>query len=148
MPRFEQRDVSFDVPRHWDDKTLVAFAAPAQPGQALAPNLVMTRDSLKDGETLGSYADRQLTELAKRAEEFELVKKEDAPVSGSPAITLRFRSGGGKARLEQRLVLVEGKRRGVFCFTATMAKADVEQAGPLFDRILSSIRIPRGDEAP
>ena len=147
MPRYEQRDVSFDVPRHWDDKTLVAFAAPAQPGQALAPNLVMTRDQLGDADTLDSYADKQLAELAGRVEGFELVKREHTSLGGAPAIALRFRARADKGTIEQRLVLAQGRRRGVFCFTATMSKADAEQYGPLFDRMLGSVRFA-GPSAP
>ena len=142
MPRYEQRDVSFDVPRHWDDKTLVAFAAPAQPGQALAPNLVMTRDHLGEADTLHSYADRQLAELAGRVEGFELIAREDTSIGGAPAIALRFRARADKGTLEQRLVIAQGRRRGVYCFTATMSKDDAEQYGPLFDRMLSSVRFP------
>ncbi len=142
MPRHEQRDVSFDVPRHWDDKTLVAFAAPPQPGQALAPNLVMTRDQLGDADTLDSYADRQLAELAGRSPGFELIKREETSLGGARAIALSFRARADKGVLEQRLVLVQGRRRGVYCFTASMSKADAEQYGPLFDRILGSVRFP------
>ena len=56
MPRHEQREISFDVPRHWEERTIVAFAAPKEPGrdggQAVAANLVMTHDTLRDRETL------------------------------------------------------------------------------------------------
>lgn len=145
MPRHEERDVSFDVPRHWDDKSLVAFAAPRQPGQAgqaIAANLVMTRDTLGEKETLGDYADRQLAELARRLDGFELHRREEVSLGGAPAVAIRFGSRASSGPLEQRLVIVEGRRRGVLCFTATTGKADAEQHDPLFDRILGSVRFP------
>ena len=153
MPRHEQSDISFDVPRHWDDKTLVAYAAPPQPGVSTTANLVMTRDTLLDREMLGDYADRQLTELALRLDDFELVKREPLTLGGLPAIALRFGSRSSSGPLVQRLVVVEGRRRALYCFTATTPKVDAAQNDPLFDRILGSVRFPllakaEGEEAP
>lgn len=145
MPRHEQRDISFDVPRHWDDKTIVAYAAPAQPGQAVAANLVMTRDSLRDGETLAQYADRQLAEMAKRLDGFELAGREETTLGGSPAVVIRFTSRAVSGPLAQRLVMIQGRRRGVYCLTATCAQADAAQNEPLFDRILGTLRFPAGE---
>ena len=153
MARHEQNDVIFDVPRHWEDKTLVAYASPPRDGQATAANLVMTRDALDERETLGDYADRQLAELARRLDGFELVRREETTLGGLPAIVLRFGSKAAAGPLLQRLAVVEGRRRAVYCFTATTPKADAEQNDPLFDRILGSVRFPfavpsdDGDEA-
>ena len=150
MARHEQNDVSFDVPRHWEDKTLVAYASPPQDGQATSANLVMTRDVLGERETLGDYADRQLAELAKRLDGFELVRREDTTLGGLPAIVLRFGSKAAAGPLLQRLAVAEGRRRSVYCFTVTTPKADAAQTDPLFDRILSTVRFPfasSGDDA-
>lgn len=144
MPRHEDRDLSFDVPRHWDDKTIVAYAAPPAPGQAIAANLVLTRDALREGETLAGYADRQLTELAKRLDGFELEGREDSQLGGAPAVTVRFTARAAAGPLAQRLVVIEGRRRGVYCFTATSAQADAAQNDPLFDRMLATIRFAEG----
>jgi hypothetical protein len=147
MSRYESRDVTFDVPRHWDDRTLVAFAAPAKPGQATAPNVVMTRDTLGPEETIQSYADKQLAELSKRLEGFELDERKELTFGGQPGVEFRFTWQGSAGKLEQRLAMAIGRRRTVFCFNATMAKADADQMNPLFDRILSTIRFPRPGEA-
>jgi hypothetical protein len=146
MSRYESRDVSFDVPRHWDDRTLVAFAAPAKPGQATAPNVVLTRDTLGPEETIQSYADKQLAELSKRLEGFGLDERKELTFGGQPGVELRFSWQGSAGKLEQRLAMAVGKRRTVFCFNATMAKADADQMNPLFDRIMSTIRFPRPGE--
>ncbi|MFO0759147.1 MAG: DcrB-related protein [Byssovorax sp.] len=142
MARHEQPDVSFDVPRHWEDKTLVAYAAPPQPEKATTANLVMTRDSLLDREMLADYADRQLTELSARLDDFELDRREQTTLGGQPAIILRFTSRSQSGTLVQRLCMVEGRRRLVYCFTATSPKADQAQNDPLFDRILGTLRFP------
>jgi hypothetical protein len=153
MARHEQNDVTFDVPRHWEDKTLVAYASPPRDGHATAANLVMTRDVLDDRETLGDYADRQLAELARRLDGFELVRREETTLGGLAAVVIRFGSKAAAGPLLQRLAVAEGRRRSVYCFTATTPRADAEQNDPLFDRILGSVRFPfatpgdDGDEA-
>ena len=143
MARHESRDVIFDVPRHWEDKTLIAYASPTKPGQATAPNLVMTRDALGPSDTLQSYADRQLAELAKRLDAFELLGREDTSLGGHAAVVIHFSSKASGGPLEQRLAIAEGRRRSVYCFTLTTSKADAEQMNPLFERILSPVRFPR-----
>lgn len=140
MPRFEQRDVSFDVPRHWEDRTVVAFAAPPGPGQAVAANLVMTRDELRPGDTLASYADRQLAELARRLDEFALGERSTLTLGGATAVSIRFTSRGTTGPLVQRLVVAEPRRGRIVCFTATTPRADQAQNDPLFDRMLASVR--------
>ncbi len=146
MSRYESRDVVFDVPRHWEDRTLVAFAAPPRPGQSTAPNVVMTRDTLGPEETIQSYADKQLAELSKRLEGFELDERKELSFGGQPGVELRFSWIGSAGKLEQRLAMALGRKRTVYCFNATMAKADADQMNPLVDRIMSTIRFPRPGE--
>lgn len=140
MPRHQQGNVSFEVPRHWEDKTIVAFSAPSRPGQSTSASFVMTRDTLGETDTLASYADRQLAELSQRVDGFELVDKRETTVSGARAVAMRFTSKALAGPLLQRLVIVEDKRRAVVCFTATAPKADAAQLEPLFERMLAGIR--------
>ncbi len=146
MPRHQQGNVSLEVPRHWEDKTIVAFAAPSRPGQATSASFVMTRDTLADADTLSSYSDRQLAELSQRVDGFELVDKRDTSIGGARAVAMRFTSKALAGPLLQRLVVVEDKRRAVVCFTATAPKADAAQLEPLFERMLAGIRF--GEAAP
>ncbi len=146
MPRHQQGNVSIEVPRHWEDKTIVAFAAPSRPGQSTSASFVMTRDTLADADTLSSYSDRQLAELSQRVDGFELVDKKDTTIGGARAVVMRFTSKALAGPLLQRLVVVEDKRRALVCFTATAPKADAAQLEPLFDRMLAGIRF--GEAAP
>src|SRR6478672_4215595 len=106
MPRYEHADVSFDVPRDWEDRTVVAFAVPAQPGQPSASNVVVTRDTLRAGEAIAGYADRQLAELAKRLDAFQLLYRKEVAVGGLPGAELRFLWRGRAGELDQRLMMV------------------------------------------
>jgi hypothetical protein len=141
MPRHQQGNVSFEVPRHWEDKTIVAFSAPSRPGQSTSASFVMTRDTLGDADTLATYADRQLAELSQRVDGFELIDKRDTSIGGARAFSIRFSSKALAGPLVQRLVVVEDRRRAVVCFTATAPKADAAQLEALFDRMLAGVRI-------
>lgn len=141
MPRFEHADVSFDVPRDWEDRSVVAFAAPVKAGQPAASNLVMTRDTLAPGEDIVRYGDRQLVELAKRLEGFQLQSRQEISVGGQKALELRFDWRGQLGPLEQRLVVVSGRKPTVLSFTATMAKGEAARLNPMFDRIFASMKV-------
>jgi hypothetical protein len=141
MPRYQDDTLQFDVPRDWQDRTIVAFAAPAQPDQDRTSNLVMTREPLGETENLASYAERHLLGLSERLDGFELVGRESRPVGDRMAMVARFRSGDEDGGLEQLLYMVELPRRVVASFTLTAPEEDAEQILPLFERILSTVRV-------
>jgi hypothetical protein len=141
MPRYQDETLQFDLPRDWQDRTIVAYAAPPRPGQERTANLVMTREGLSETETLASYVDRHLAQLGERLDGFELVARESRPVGDRPAVALRIRSGGSSGKFDQHMVMVELPRRMVASFTMTAPDEDAEQLGPLFERILSTVRL-------
>lgn len=140
MPRHDDPLVSFDVPRDWDNKTIIAYTAPATPGGATTANVVMTRDRLRPNEDLLAYADRHVDELAKRLSGFVLLDSHDAEVAGRPAIHVSFQSDAQDGPLRQRLTMVLLVDHVVAAFTFTAPERDLDQLAPLFDRILSSVR--------
>lgn len=142
MARFENSNVSFDVPRDWEDRTVVAFAAPGRPGTGRPANLVMTKDALVTGEDLQGYTDRQILEIKKRLENFKLHQRVDRSLGGLPATEIRFGWHGQAGPLEQRIVFVVDQQRTVTSFTATMPKSEAARLNPLFDRILVSVSFP------
>ena len=141
MPRYQDDTLQFDVPRDWQDRTIVAYAAPPRPEQERTANVVMTREELGEGDTLASYVDRHVQQLGERLEGFELVERQSRQLSERPAVTLHIRSGEEDAMLEQQLALVELPRRVVASFTMTVPDEDAEQMLPLFERILSTVRV-------
>ncbi len=149
MPRYEHPDVSFDVPRDWEDRSVAAFSAPIAPGKSAGPNIVLTRDKLEPGENLASYADRNLVELAQRLEKFSLQKRLDITVSELPAIELRFTWKGGSGLIDQRLVMCATGKRLVLSITSTAPRAAGVDMESTMTRVLASLRIPgvRGDGA-
>jgi hypothetical protein len=140
MPHFQNIDIAFDYPREWEDRSVIAFAAPTKPGQTTATNVVVNRDALADGEDIKRYADRQLVAMAKGLDGFQLVERREIHVDNEPAVDVRFAWRGKQGQLVQRLTMV-AKERKVFNITCTSSKKDAPEFGPFFDRIISSIKL-------
>ena len=127
-----------------------AFAAPTEPLTSLPGSASWDHASVTFNTALCrylivyfDYADRQLAELALRLDDFELDRREQLTLGGLPAVALRFTCRSASGPLAQRLVVVEGRRRSLYCFTSTTPRADAAQNDPLFDRILGSVRFPQ-----
>lgn len=140
MPRYENTDIAFDYPRDWEDRSFVSFAAPTRPNTTTT-NVVMTRDKLGEDEDLKRYADRQLVEMAKRLDAFQLLEKRDIEIDGATAVDIKFSWRGSAGPLVQRLTVLPGKERQVMNLTCTTGKKDASDMVPVFDRIVSSIKL-------
>jgi len=149
MPRYEHPDVSFEVPRDWEDRSVAAFSAPVPPGKKAGPNVVLTRDKLEPGENLASYADRNLVELAQRLDKFSLQKRVDITVSELPAVELRFTWKGTGGLVDQRLVMCTTGKRLVLNLTSTAPRSAGVDMDAIMSRVLASVKIPgvRGNGA-
>ena len=142
--RYETREVSFDVPRDWDDKTIVAFAAPIEAGKEVTSNVVLTRDNLGTSDSIANYSDKQIVEMAKRLPGFELEHRKDVQVGDVPAVEMRYSwKGAHGLTVEQRVVMV-AVRKKVFNLTSTAPRGDMKKLGPIFDRIFSSLKLDPG----
>ena len=139
MPRHLDSLVSFDVPRDWQDKTIIAYTAPPAEGQKTAANLVMTRDRLGDDEDLYAYAERHVDELAKQLRGFAMLGSRDEEVGGHPALSVSFNSEALDGALTQKLTMVLLTDRVVASFTLTSPERDLSQLAPLFERIMSTV---------
>jgi hypothetical protein len=146
MPRYQNADLNFEVPSDWQDRTIVAFAAPAKPGRALAPNLVLTRDPAGDKESVASYADRQLVEFAKRLDDFDLQERRERTLGGLPAVEFEFTWNNTLGVLQQRQVCVLLGKRTVLNFTLSALQEDFPALEPAFNTILASVRFPEVPE--
>ncbi|NUP08735.1 MAG: DcrB-related protein [Polyangiaceae bacterium] len=144
MARFENSDVSFDVPSDWQDKTIVAFAAPVPAGKQSTATVVMTKEPVRQGETLSRYADRQLVELAKKLPGFELTDRKDAATGGQPVVELSFSWKGGAGWVDQRMIIGVTKQGIALNLAATTPRADTAKYAATFDRIFSSVKLDGG----
>jgi hypothetical protein len=145
MARYESRDLAFEIPADWEDRSVVAFSAPNRAEQSMAANVVVTQDQLPPSDSIRAYADRQLVELAKRLDEFDLTERKELTVGGLPAVELRFGWQGQGGRIEQRMIFVAKKNRSLITFTATAEKKEAARLEMVFDRIVGSLRFPDAD---
>lgn len=145
MARYQGTDASFDVPNDWEDKTIVAFSAPAKPN-TLVPNVVLTKDKLKPEETIEQYTDRTIVDMARQLAAFKLIGKEARDVGDHRGFEIRFSwNGSANKTVIQRILMVSGTGRTVLGLNVTCAQNDLKSIEPLADRILSSFRMTNGN---
>ena len=139
MTRFEQKDLSFDVPPGWQDRTVIAFAAPEKPGKVATATLIVTREKLGPNESLRTYSSRQLAQVARVLDGFELHESRDVNVAGLPAVQHVFGWNAAAGPLVQRITFAAVSDT-VVGFTGTMPKSEVAELSPVFDQLLASVR--------
>jgi hypothetical protein len=133
---------SFVPPSGWADQTMVSFVAAAGKKSA---NIAVTRaplDPAGDGATLFTYTQRQLIELSRRLNAFELRESGVRKVDGCQATYLRFAWISHYGELEQSITSV---RAGdvVLAITTTAQRAHAEELRSVFDAALASFRVER-----
>lgn len=137
--RYRSPDVVFEVPKDWEDHTIMAAAGPAAKGE-LPPTFVVTKLPMRKNEWLRTYADRQMLELAEMLDDFELLEMTEEPVSGLPAVRLRFRWVSAQGPLEQHIAMVE--RGGIVThLTSTAPQKEAAKLREVFHTVLSSVRV-------
>jgi hypothetical protein len=145
MPQHQDKDVSFETPQNWVDRTIVAYAAPSDDkGREAAPNFVMTRERMREGDSLRSHADRQLLELGRLLKDFDLLESKETVLGGQPAVFLRYTWMGHYGRLSQTVTIVEREHpergRVAASFTTTSKTEDAPKTTAVFADILKSVK--------
>ena len=157
MRRYKERGVSFELPPDWSDRTIVAFQAPPSPERSQAPNIVVTKEPMRQGDTLRVHADRQMLELGRVLSEFDLLESRETELGGRPAIYVRFAWLSAEGPIEQSFTMVERQEdvgRAVTTFTTSAPRDQAEAARLVFGRVLASVEFdapapePRGSAPP
>jgi len=146
MPRHEDATLSFDVPRLWEDRSIVAYRAPSD-GDAVAPNVVVTREQLPPETDFLVFAENQLDEVSRQLEGFVMHGSRELEVDGLPAVAVAFTSQDQGTLVAQRMTMVQLPAGRVVTITMTAAQADLAQVAPLFERILSSFSLRQAEGA-
>jgi hypothetical protein len=75
------------------------------------------KDLALKAESLESYTDRQLIELAKRLEDFKLLEREPIKVGGQTAVELRATwKGGDRIVVQQQVIVMQPNKQVVLHF--------------------------------
>jgi hypothetical protein len=138
MTRRAHGHLSVEVPDDWEDKSIVAFAAPRRPGKVVQPNIVVTRDRLPSGQNLQTYASRQLTVARKQLPHFTLKETRLANVGRQPAVVHRFTWDSDSGPLVQTQLIVAFDE-SIYSVTTSTPRGEDAKTAEAFDRILSTL---------
>lgn len=148
MPRFDNRDVAFDAPEGWEDRTIIAFEAPkAAHSHGVYPTSISLILVEKKPVSLSTFATQQVAHLATALPKFELVSQQNVTFGGLPAIELLFNWQLSDGGVTQRMTIFERVGK-VWSFTCSALRGAFDQNVPAFDRIARSIKFADGAPAP
>jgi hypothetical protein len=150
LARYDNKEVAFEVPQGWEDKSVITFEAPRAPGRPFSPNVTLMRVPLAvpHGQPLATFATQQVASLAQSLPGFELVEqRNDVRVGGVPAVQIVYHWKHPDGALTQRVTMFL-RDATLWSFAATAVRGDLEQTAPLFDRILASFQIAPVTGAP
>jgi hypothetical protein len=140
---YEDKDIALEVPDHWDDRSVIAFSAPTTDSKTpIMPNVVVTREKPKPGETLDEYANRQLVTNAKTVNQFKLVKHVRTTVGGQPAVEIGFEWHHevlGVSLRQRHIIVQRGPRMLSIVMTAT--DSDDPASDKELEAILATVRV-------
>jgi hypothetical protein len=148
MPRRSEKGLSFESPAHWIDRSLVVLQAPVTEDDerhlpSRAPNIVITRERVAEGDTLRMRAERALTEYGKQLECFHLLESTTTELGGEPALYMRFAWLSAVGQLEQSITLVSRKEADgehvVTTFTTSTPRDTAATSRQVFAEILASV---------
>jgi len=128
-------------PDGWFDKTMIVYAAPPQPGQTIAANIVIARDALGAEETFREYCNRQIDGFRSTLPQFHREDEGPGFVQDHDAFQVRFVWQSGAGILRQRVFFISAGSGVVVSYTATAAKGDYAAHEPIFERGLADLVI-------
>jgi hypothetical protein len=140
--RYEDKDIAIEVPDHWDDRSVIAFAAPMDDKTPIMPNVVITRENPKPGEDLDTYANRQLVQNARTLNKFKLLTHAKITLGGAPAVEIGFASyheALGLHLVQRHLIVQRGPRMLSIVLSATEDDFAAFEKG--FEAILATVRV-------
>lgn len=136
--------VTLQRPDGWFDKTMIVYSAPLAPGQALAPNIVVSRDALLAGETFREYCNRQIAAFRSTLPGFDREDEGPGRVHEHDAFQILFTWDSGAGTLRQRVFFIAAGGGVAVTFAATAAAEDYHEHAPAFERGLAGLRIEPG----
>jgi hypothetical protein len=135
MAKYSDEFISFDLPRDWVDKSVIAYAAPQRDDGSSAGSVVMTREQF--GNDLKAFVERRLLAISGRSEGFVLRGHSEEELGGRASIVVDYVS----EQAVQRLAAIDLDGENVAMLTLSTSHADAEAMEPLFERMLHSLEL-------
>lgn len=146
MIDYTMHDAAFTLPDQLKDKTMHLFTLNDNGPSDFT--LVVSRAELDQEDTLQTFSDRIVRELAKTMPKFELKERSEVEVDGQPAVEIRYawRSEGVFLHQRQTIVLTSSDRPGAqraMSIIGTCPKAFPETWANNYQQIIASVRLHR-----
>jgi hypothetical protein len=135
--RYEHRGASVEVPREWQEESVLFLSAP---GERPQPNLSVVRVSCPQAETLETLTAKKMAELAQTLEGIEIEETRETSVGGHRAISVKVGWEELEGRMVQRHVLIRAAD-SVYHLTGTASAANAERLQAVFDRVVQTLRL-------
>lgn len=133
--------VSGTRPEGWVDKSMIIYSAPAQPGQPVAPNMLIARDALGEQESFREYCTRQIDGFRATLPQFHRESEGPGRVEERDAFQILFTWLSGAGTLRQRVFFISAGSGVVVTFTATAALDDYAAYEATFEKGLADLVI-------
>lgn len=143
---YELDEASLELPQILKDKTVHVFALNDDGPNEF--NLVVSRAEAQTDDTLDEFAERLSAELKKALPKFQLKRRQEATVDGSPAVELFYQWSNNGIAMQQRqtITLVQAAHAPVpqaLMVAGTCMHAFTEHWHGVYDRALASMKVRR-----
>lgn len=141
------RQFAMDVPEGWSDKSMLIYSLPEPAKSGVAPNIVVTEDSLAgcdgtdDAARLSSFAAKRFDEMKANLPDPAFHEHRLLTFNGKPAAQILVSWQNGRIRLTQLVVFIASGGEKVIVATSTAADSDFLEHRPVFEKALSSLKI-------
>lgn len=141
MAIFAINEGSFELPDDWEDKSVTAISFPSG-SKVPAASITVTREMIKDKkETLSSYVNGQLVNLAKTCPAFQLVRHIPAKLNGLLAESVEFTWKTPEKIAVRQLMVVTFVKSHSLVITSTAAAERFAEFQPVFEAVIASFRV-------
>jgi hypothetical protein len=130
-----------DPPRGWHDKTMIVYSAPPEPGRAMSPNMVISRDAFLEAETLREYCNRQIETFRSNLPQFQRESEGYGRSHDRDAFQIQFTWRSAAGLLRQRVFFISAGPEVVVTYAVTAAADDFAAFEVAFEQGLASLRI-------
>lgn len=136
--RYQINEAALDLPTGFEDQSVNIFRQSKERGLAF----VVIRDGTESGDTIDSYAARQLKSLASSLGHFKLLKREHCQVDHRSAICFEISWVAAEGLLFQRQAMFLHHERAII-ITATEPGPVQPENEIIWRRLLASISVRR-----
>ena len=138
MANANHNEISFPLPQGWADMSQIVAVGPADSN--FRPNLVITREPVKAGETAIAFAQRQLPLLKQSIPGLTVIKESPTKLGTLTAFSREY-TGVYEGRKLQQLQLYVIQNGTAYVFTVTHAEGRLDAIRPTVEKMLAGLTI-------